>query len=783
MSSEPSGPKDRLSRTAPDAPAPVRSDQAGARGDLSPETPASPTSSRPSPDAPVLAAGSRPETPAPAPASASLVSPETIAPAPGSDLSLGTFLRVSESGQDLSLETYQPASPSHDLSPGTSPPASPSPPAASPDPSPLALAPDPQDIFGALSPRLALLGVLALIALVHLPLLGFHLVYDDGWTIAANGFLRATADLPLLFTPEAVARHVPDAFRPGLVVFDLLTYRLFGLSSALHHALSIVLHVGVCAALARWLRVLGAPLDLALGTAALFGLLAIHAEAVAVVSYREDLLAALLGLGAAIAASRGRLGRAAMLSLGACSMKLSAGAIPALWLLAEGLSPWRPRPPVRVLVRGALALALGVAAVVAYTFVLYGALDPYGADNLRVYSHRVGLAPVLAASLPIHLSYLQQMVVPFGLSPEYTDRAAGFGEAATILAGAALLALAAYGLVVVRRRPLVAVAILGAFALALPTSNLFPMPNMRADRFMYLPSVPVCLGLVALLLAAGRWLSGHVSKDMQLLARVVPLAALVVVQGSVRVATAAVYRDNSHLWAVARERAPDSARAHAVLGELVLRNVPADAPREDKALAFARAEAHCRNAERHDPRYELPQLCFARLAAAREDWSAAYRRYQGALAVSPDRNAGIFAGLAEVSLDLPGTPETTRTELARKYLADGLADYPYSPELHAAAGRVFHRLGEPEQAEVHYRRSLDLAPERPEALLANLELLLDLGRPTDATRLLLAEKTAWLAADPDDRTALVARHRDALRLFDPSMILSADPVGVLAHEP
>lgn len=634
-----------------------------------------------------------------------------------------------------------------------------------------------------LSPRLALIGVLALVGLVHLPLLGFQFVYDDGWTIAANGFLRSPGDLPLLFTPEAVARHVPDAFRPGLVVFDLLTYQLFGLSSALHHALSIALHLGVCAALARWLRVLGAPVDLSIGTAALFGLLAIHAEAVAVVSYREDLLAALLGLGAAIAASRGRWIRAALLSLGACSMKLSAGALPALWLLAEGLSPWRPRARTGWLALGALALGLGVAGVVGYTALLYGGLDPYGADNLRVYSNRVGLAPVLAASLPIHLSYLQQILVPIGLSPEYTDHAASFTDPATLLAGAALLALALYGLANARRRPLVAVAILGAFALALPTSNLFPMPNMRADRFMYLPSAPACLGLVALLLAAGRWLSRHVSEDMRALARVAPLAAVVVVQGSVRVATAAVYRDNSHLWAIARERAPDSARAHAVLGELVLRNIPADAPKEDKALAHARAEAHCRNAERHDPRYELPQLCFARLAAAREDWPAAYRRYQAALAVSPDRNAGIFAGLAEVSLELPDTPETTRTDLARRHLAEGLASYPYSPELHAAAGRIFHRLGDPEQAQAHYRRSLDLAPERPEALLANLELLLDLGRPSDATRLLLAEKTAWLAADPVDRTALVARHRDALRLFEPSMILSADPVGVFAHEP
>jgi hypothetical protein len=210
--------------------------------------------------------------------------------------------------------------------------------------------------LGAIPLRPALLGVLALIAVIHLPLLGFQFVYDDGWTIVTNGFLRVPSDLPVLLSREAVTRHVPDAFRPGLVAFDVLTYQLFGLSSALHHALSIALHLGVCAALARWLRTLGAPADLVLGTVSLFGLLAVHAEATAVVSFREDLLAALLGLLAADAASRRRLARAALLSLGACSMKLSAGAVPLAWLLAESLAPWRPRLPARARLAGFVAL-------------------------------------------------------------------------------------------------------------------------------------------------------------------------------------------------------------------------------------------------------------------------------------------------------------------------------------------------------------------------------------------------------------------------------------------
>ncbi len=83
----------------------------------------------------------------------------------------------------------------------------------------------------------------------------------------------------------------------------------------------------------------------------------------------------------------------------------------------------------------------------------------------------------------------------------------------------------------------------------------------------------------------------------------------------------------------------------------------------------------------------------------------------------------------------------------------------------------------------HYRRALDLAPERGEPLLAEVSLLLDLGLPVAAKHLVAARTRTWLAADPVDRTALIARHRDALRLFAPTMILSADLVGVFANEP
>ena len=56
---------------------------------------------------------------------------------------------------------------------------------------------------------------------------------------------------------------------------------------------------------------------------------------------------------------------------------------------------------------------------------------------------------------------------------------------------------------------IVALAILGTFALMLPTSNLFGMPNMRADRFMYLPSVAIVIGLAEGCIVIGRSLASR----------------------------------------------------------------------------------------------------------------------------------------------------------------------------------------------------------------------------------------------------------------------------------
>jgi len=626
-----------------------------------------------------------------------------------------------------------------------------------------------------LSPRVLLLGVLLLAALVYLPTLTFDWVYDDHWTILANGFLRFPGDLPLLLGPEAHAANVPDAFRPTLVAFDMASYQLLGVDPWRHHAVSVLLHVSVVALLAAWLRGLSAPTPLWVSSAALFGVMAIHAEAVTVVSFHEDLLAAGLGLGALVLADRsGQCSRgwatvllalgSGVLALLAAGAKLNAVAIPGLWVLARWLAPWG-RPLRRRDLPAALALALGVGLALAHQWSIHGGPSPYPADDPRLALLRHGHAAVLARSVQIHVGYLQQMLLPFGLSPEYVERPDAWTSPGAIAAAGLLAGLLALGLWAAwrRRAPVLALAVLGAMGLALPTSNLWPMPNLRADRLMYVPSIAVAVGLGAALVAIGRAWAKRARPEDAPLWSVVPLVAMLVLQGALAQGASTGYRSDTRLWDTALRHAPASARAHAVRGELWVAQMGED-PSPDPRLV-ARASAHCRVAQWLDPDQALPWLCEARLAAALRDWPRAYDRLQRALALGVPLRDRVLASLASIALDHPDHPYAQRVAEARELADRATREHPYSALAHATAAGIHHRLGDASMARELYARASALRPERWDLVLAGVELELDLGHASAARAAWAAHEDLLEVADPARRDHVRRRLLDAERLL------------------
>ncbi len=625
------------------------------------------------------------------------------------------------------------------------------------------------------SPRISLLGALLLSALLYLPTLTFDFVYDDHWTILANGFLRMPEDLGLLLGPGAHAANVPDAFRPTLVAFDMASYQALGVTPWRHHAVSVLLHVGVVGLVAAWLRGLRAPPALWAASAAVFGVMAIHAEAVTVVSFHEDLLAAGLALAALVLVDRGGEAKrgsstlalalvAALLMLAAAGAKLNAVAMVGLWILARALAPWGRPLRGRDLV-GGIGLALGAALALAFQWVSYGGPSPYAPDDPRLALTQHGPAAVLARSVQIHVGYLQQMVLPFGLSPEYVERPAAWSSAGALLAAAVLGGLLVVGLWAAwrRRRPVLALAVLGAMGLALPTSNLWPMPNLRADRLMYLPSIAVAVGLAAALIAIGRAWAGPSGRPARSLG---PLVAMLILQGALAQGASTSYRSDTRLWDTALRHAPGSARAHAVRGELYVLQM-GDDPNADRRIV-ARASAHCFVAQWLEPEQALPWLCEARLAAAQRDWARAYDRLRQALALGIPRRDRALASLASLALDHPDHGYAHRVAEARELADRATREYPYSALAHATAAGIHHRLGEASRARDLYARASELRPERWDLVLAGVELELDLGHASAARAAWAAHEDLLEAADPSRRDHVRRRLADAERLLAPA---------------
>ncbi len=621
-------------------------------------------------------------------------------------------------------------------------------------------------------------GILLLILLAHLPLLRFGFVLDDGWTILSNGFLRYPSHLPVLWEGRAASLGIPDPFRPALIAFDSLAYGLFGLHARAHHMVSIGLHLSVCVLLDANLARRGAPAMTRYATLATFGLLGIHAEAVTVISFREDLIAAALGLAGVLTASPRDGGpprpSASIVAVScvaaATATKLSAAPLPVFAWLWWTWPRWRPAAGFGARARSCGLLGLGVAAGLFVRWQMSGQLLPYTPDDPRLSMLPPGLLDQWARGIVITTKVLAQTILPFGLAPEYTLEPRAFADPWMLAWSGGFILTVLGALVLRRRRPslIVPVMLLAWLALWLPTSNVLALPNPRADRYAYLPSVPICIALGALfehgLARAGRYHAVLFAAG----------AAFIVLHGSLGVAASRAYVSNSTLWRVATERSPESARAHAMHGIMMLSRLDRR-PVPDPDLLAATEDA-CQRALALNPNDAHPHLCFARLRTVEKSWTQAYDHLEHALERAPVRRDAIEAAQLELLPDvLIHRPAAALREAVVQQSRALFQRYPYSPTVLEAAGRALHRLGLAHQAGMAYRAASHRRPERSLTVARRVELAVDLGDLAGAQALLKRRDMLRDQIDESERTALIARVRLLSRLRAPGLVHSPTP--------
>lgn len=427
----------------------------------------------------------------------------------------------------------------------------------------------------------AFAAIAASVLALYGPALAYGFVYDDRWTITRNQGLGAPLSriLRALLDGHGARLGLADKTRPAMVLSMWIDRRVFGLSPIGFHAHSVLLYVLTCTTAWMALRVLlGRPRPALLG--AFFFLAApLHAEVVACVNYREDLIAAVNGLvviAIFFAPRRFReprpraheiavLAAAMVLALGA---KESALCLPVLiaataWVRKDGLAFMRAR--------SAFVTAMLVTTVVFLNWRISIPDDvPRGPDT--------GLVLRILATLRYEVWAVFGAFVPFFWSPERAAPAAP--SAVWLLPFAAVVALVLWLRRSVDGRPF-AMALVFALVAPLASCPLLRPANELADRYLF-------LGVLGGAMAFGVAVDRALERGSALhLAGAATATIFLVGAAAVTVQARSVFRSDADLWQAAVDRAPDSPRAWSALSHT--RRVQGRLTDADDAAAHALA--------------------------------------------------------------------------------------------------------------------------------------------------------------------------------------------------
>jgi protein O-mannosyl-transferase len=416
--------------------------------------------------------------------------------------------------------------------------------------------------------RVALLMTITILVYANTLANGF--AFDDGYYVLRN----QAVSFRQLFHPMD-----NNVFRPAMFASLALNWAAGGGQAFGFHLVNILLHVAVTLLLYFLLRKLLEQVlhvnRVAFATAALFAVHPIHAEAVAWITGRSELLAAGFLLGAWLLHLHDEPVAALLCFLLALLSKESAVIFLPLVIAGDyvrgELKPFR---------RYAWIAGIAVAYLIGFWKIEGGRFGQQGFNPID--NPLASLAPGLriANALRIAWKYLILQVYPAKLSCDYSYNAillyANWQHTLFAVLGAVcVLVLWLWTFVTGRRAWFLAGAIyLMGFAL---TANLvIPTGTVMGERLAYLPSAGLCL-LVALI---GIRLENYNQRLALLI-----LAVMVLALGTRTVIRNRDWKDNFTLFSAAVEVVPGSAKAHALLGQEYLRRGQLDSAHSELCLA------------------------------------------------------------------------------------------------------------------------------------------------------------------------------------------------------
>jgi Flp pilus assembly protein TadD len=454
--------------------------------------------------------------------------------------------------------------------------------------------------------------VIALVtSLVYANSLKNSFVWDDVSVIVENNFVKSWEHLPLIFTKDYLTPfsktqnlYIPDftkgsgetTYRPVVTASYFIDYALWQLNPFGYHLTNIILHILNTLLLFCLVSLLTGNRGIALLASLLFAVHPVNSEAVNVISFREDLLAFLFFMSSFILYIKcnGYTGKKQLytyiLSLVSFSLALFSKemsvTLPFVLVMYDHFFGFH-REGKNFLARRASRYAGYIIILAFYLWVRLVVMKnpsepPVGYPGGSFYTNVITMVQVF-------FSYIRWLFFPSGipvvLRESHLSIAHAFFTPEVLVSVSLLMFFLALAIRVRKTATLVSFAVFYLFITLVPVSNIWPIVNFMASRYLYIPMVGFCLAVATLLVTSAT----HGSRSLQsgILRNAVRCFIIIFLVSSALLTTTrnTVWINNTAVASEMVQRYPQSAMAHASLGASFLKDGVLDKAIREYAVA------------------------------------------------------------------------------------------------------------------------------------------------------------------------------------------------------
>ncbi|GAK57642.1 conserved hypothetical TPR repeat protein [Candidatus Vecturithrix granuli] len=663
------------------------------------------------------------------------------------------------------------------------------------------------------SPILLAVLLACLSVLIYLNTLGHQFVnFDDTSLIVQNPYIKSLSfeNITAIFTPGVVG-----VYQPVRTLSYALDYHFWQLNPTGYHLTNILCHTLNTLLVFLIAYLLSKHLLLASLTALIFAVHPIHAEAVAWVAGRCDVLASALALASCscflwifpIKTQSRRwiqgtvYGLALILFAAGLLTKPSVVILPLLLVVYDlcFVDPlifrqWR---------RSWLYVPFFFTAIL-ITWIFMAVARASGVVETQF--HAANAFTRGLTMLRVLKEYVLMLFIPRLLSVTYDVQVN-----TSLLESEMLIALAVLGIVAIltfltwKHSKIAFFGIAWFFVSLLPVANIIPIAIIKADRYLYLPSVGFCLAFAWLIVWAEQLLTRAVKTRFVSIGYWAVISLVLISFSFQTIQRNRDWKDSHTLWTATLETHPDSSIALNNLGLIYAKQ-----GQYEKALALYEQLISLHPEQEH---IERVYVNIADAYAAQQMFEEAIENYQSALETNPEY-VEAYLGLAGMSielqqyahaeqiyaqaLELGGQQDRIYTSLgnlyalqnkhteALKYFQKALDLNPFDMNAYNGMGMSYARSGDVEKALELYQHALTLDPDA--AIIHNSlgTLYLELGQPDKASTAF----TTSLSIEPENaevRNNLgivylqTGRYEDAARAFMSALTYQPNHAKMLSN--